>query len=644
MVSARPAADSDIYSHVLRSTVWIAVPMPGGGASFGSGSLIDVKNGLVLTNYHVVGKASHAAVLFPRYDDGGRPVMNRDTYVETLQKEKTNVPKSEVVARDEKVDLALIKLATVPEGVLPLAVADKGVTVGQTVHSVGNPRTGMWFYTKGTVRYLDPKKAWKAGDAGGGNVQNLESAVIITDSPTNPGDSGGPLVNDQGELVGVTHGFDPSSRGNSLFIDRTEVLQVVEGYCKSKGLTWEKSQRRLEVTTVVDGDVPSLVGELSDADPKTRARAAEMLGRMGPKAKLAAGDLGKLLKDPQELPRRMALEALAKLGPDARPAAPALVEALRDSDASIREEAARVLGKVGPDVKSQAFHGLAMALSDSVKGVRVAAAEALSNLGPLEPADLPVVLKVLKTGDPEARVSAARALGNFTAQAKEVAPELIEAYRKHSDPQLRRAVLMSLAGFGEQAKEVLTLLGEAFKSNNPELMKAASQAVAKLGPEAQSVVPELAARLEGAEPTTRKEMLAALQKVGPAAKEAVPALAKLLADKDHDTRLAALAVVETLPKDAKPAVPALIQLFTLEKEQESRVIAVLTKVGPDAVKELTVSLKDLDPWVRMGAVKTLGSLGPAAIRAARPLLILTQTDPTIEIRVEAQKAYNSVKR
>src|SRR4051812_7903234 len=67
-----------VYQHVLKSTVWIISQHREGTAS-GSGSLIDRRRQLVLTNYHVVGDIDRATVLFPDYRDG-KLVAERDYY------------------------------------------------------------------------------------------------------------------------------------------------------------------------------------------------------------------------------------------------------------------------------------------------------------------------------------------------------------------------------------------------------------------------------------------------------------------------------------------------------------------------------------------------------------------------------------
>jgi len=207
-----------VYQKVMKSIVWIHSSRGGDKRVTGSGSLIDLKNRLVLTNYHVVGDVNRATVVFP-ITEKGRLVAERDYYLERL---RANGIPGRVVARDEKRDLALIQLERVPEGVEALPLATGGVSPGQPVHSVGNPGDSgaLWVYTPGKVRQVYFKK-WKADLEG--RTATFEAEVVETDSPTNPGDSGGPLVNDQGQLVGVTQGGAFKARLLSTFIDVSEV-------------------------------------------------------------------------------------------------------------------------------------------------------------------------------------------------------------------------------------------------------------------------------------------------------------------------------------------------------------------------------------------------------------------------------------
>jgi S1-C subfamily serine protease len=220
---AQPSPDpgTQVYAKVVRSTVWIH-SRHGQYQASGSGSLIDRRRLLVLTNYHVVGEDDRATVVFPQYRDG-RLVAERSEY----QRRFSDISiKGRVVARDKQHDLSVIQIESVPAGVSALPLAEKTVSAGQSVHSIGNPggSGALWVYTPGRVRQVYNKK-WRAKLDD--HVAEFSGEVVETDSATNPGDSGGPLVNDGGELVGVTQGGAVQANLLSTFIDVSEVKKFL---------------------------------------------------------------------------------------------------------------------------------------------------------------------------------------------------------------------------------------------------------------------------------------------------------------------------------------------------------------------------------------------------------------------------------
>lgn len=258
-----PATDTGIsvYRQVLKSVVWVHSERGPGKLATGSGSLIDKRRRLVLTNYHVVGNVPRATVFFPEYD-GKRVVPERKFY--TDRSARLGIP-GEVLEVDKAADLALIRIDRVPDGVAELPVAGESPDPGQTVHSVGNPgRSGaLWVYTPGKVRQVYGK-TWKA-KLDERTVHTFDARVVETDSPTNPGDSGGPLVNDKGHLVGVTEGGATDAQSISLFVDVSEVKKLLN--------------RRAVVA--LRADAAKAAGK--DKDPAKPARDKPLAGKDGGK-------------------------------------------------------------------------------------------------------------------------------------------------------------------------------------------------------------------------------------------------------------------------------------------------------------------------------------------------------------------------
>ncbi len=150
--------------------------------SLGSGFIIR-EDGYLLTNSHVVERATEITV---RLSDGRQ------------------FP-GKVVGRDEKTDLALLKVEARGLPVVPFGDSDK-LQVGELVMAIGNP-----FGLEGTV--TTGIVSAKGRVIGAGPYDDF----IQTDAAVNPGHSGGPLVNTAGAVVGVNTAI-VSETGGSLGI------------------------------------------------------------------------------------------------------------------------------------------------------------------------------------------------------------------------------------------------------------------------------------------------------------------------------------------------------------------------------------------------------------------------------------------
>jgi S1-C subfamily serine protease len=146
--------------------------MSGQGA--GSGFVLD-DAGHIVTNHHVVAEAERVTVLF--YDS---------TEVE-----------AEIVGTDPQSDLAVIRVASMPDGVQPLPLTNSDdVRVGDWVIAIGNPFGLGGSMTVGIVS--------ATGRVIPAAVTSFSiPQAIQTDAAINPGNSGGPLLNTSGEVIGV---------------------------------------------------------------------------------------------------------------------------------------------------------------------------------------------------------------------------------------------------------------------------------------------------------------------------------------------------------------------------------------------------------------------------------------------------------
>ncbi|WP_206202921.1 DegQ family serine endoprotease [Thioalkalivibrio sp. XN8] len=149
--------------------------------SAGSGVIVDAKEGLVLTNAHVVDGADEIDV--------------------TLQDDRNY--KAEIIGTDPASDIALLRIEA--DNLTEIRMADSAAAqVGDFVLAIGNPFGLGHTVTSGIISALGRS---------GINPEGYED-FIQTDASINPGNSGGALVNLRGELVGVNSAIISRGGGN----------------------------------------------------------------------------------------------------------------------------------------------------------------------------------------------------------------------------------------------------------------------------------------------------------------------------------------------------------------------------------------------------------------------------------------------
>lgn len=151
--------------------------------SLGSGVILS-EDGIVVSNYHVVGEATDIRVV----------LNDRREYA------------ARVLLGDEEADLAVLQIDDAP--VLPmLELRDSDtVQVGELVLAIGNPFGVGQTVSSGIVSGLA-----RSGTATG----NARGYFIQTDAPINPGNSGGALVDVNGYLIGINTAILSRSGGSN---------------------------------------------------------------------------------------------------------------------------------------------------------------------------------------------------------------------------------------------------------------------------------------------------------------------------------------------------------------------------------------------------------------------------------------------
>jgi serine protease Do len=140
-------------------------------SSLGSGFVIDGKEGLIVTNNHVIEGADEIIISF---NDGSKLKVDK------------------VLGKDTKTDLALLKVTPKKPLVAVTFGSSATLKVGDWVMAIGNPFGLGGSVTVGII-------SAKQRDINSGPYDDY----LQTDAAINKGNSGGPLFNMDGEVIGV---------------------------------------------------------------------------------------------------------------------------------------------------------------------------------------------------------------------------------------------------------------------------------------------------------------------------------------------------------------------------------------------------------------------------------------------------------
>jgi serine protease Do len=247
---------------------------PHGGTSLGSGFIIDPA-GYIVTNNHVIEDAEEVKVL-------------------THDNEEL---KATIVGRDEKTDLALLKV----EAGHPLPAVNWGdseaLRIGDWVMAIGNPFGLGGSVTAGIV-------SARQRDINSGPYDDY----IQTDASINRGNSGGPMFNMDGQVVGInTAIFSPSGGSVGIgFAIPSNLAKPIIAQIKQFGKP-KRGWLGVRIQTVS----PELAEGLRLKDPKGALVASVTKDGPADKAGIKQGDVvlkfdGKEITQMRGLPRIVA--------------------------------------------------------------------------------------------------------------------------------------------------------------------------------------------------------------------------------------------------------------------------------------------------------------------------------------------------
>ena len=209
-LKVRGAVGSNIFAKYSYAVVFILTHTD----YRGSGAVIDNKNGLILTSWHIVQEAyeknQNVSIYF-------KPKSGKDIDINNFW--SANIKK---IHKDA--DLALLKLNKIPEEIISIDIGIiSDIKVGDDTHVIGHPSDGLfWSYTKGIISQFRKDHEWFYDE------KNKHKADIIqTQAPINPGNSGGPLLNDDGSLIGVVTMGMEGGQGLNFAVAVSEVKKLI---------------------------------------------------------------------------------------------------------------------------------------------------------------------------------------------------------------------------------------------------------------------------------------------------------------------------------------------------------------------------------------------------------------------------------
>jgi len=180
--SDRPLSARAVYDMVSPSVVDITATLGyDDETASGTGFFVDPKDGLVLTNNHVIRDATSVTVSIPG---------------------KQRAYQARIVGADTSADIAVLRITPLPGAPSAPIGNSSAVAVGSTVVAIGNragaggPPVLAPGVISGTGRTI------QAADGASGFSETLHN-MLQTTAKIQPGDSGGPLADSAGVVIGV---------------------------------------------------------------------------------------------------------------------------------------------------------------------------------------------------------------------------------------------------------------------------------------------------------------------------------------------------------------------------------------------------------------------------------------------------------
>ncbi|MFQ5952385.1 MAG: HEAT repeat domain-containing protein, partial [Candidatus Omnitrophota bacterium] len=378
--------------------------------------------------------------------------------------------------------------------------------------------------------------------------------------------------------------------------------------------------------------VSALRKALDDETKLVRKAAARALGKIGPDAIAAIGDLKKLAFKKGEDPR-VRITAAKALGTTGLTGISALGGKLTDKDAQNRVFAAQMLGELGPDTPKikMIFPALEDALEDPEVEVREAALEAFESLNELirERTIKKLTADLTDKKDPDVRNNAVeelRKLGKLTMgyEIKKNTADLAD-----NDPDIRRGGAEALGEMGLIAKEAIPVLAAAAREDADENVRVtAIIALGEISPTDLNAKPVIVESLKDTNPSqVRAAAIRTLSSVHPALPADTRAIMSASGDDDAGVREAVARFLGEVERVTPEVISVLIKLLKDEEERVRKAtVEAFAGAGDEAVSSLAEVAKDekQSDSIRKAAIEALGGITPSTTKSVNALITLVR--------------------
>lgn len=212
------------------------LPMEGSG----SGSVLN-RNGLILTNFHVI--------------DGAQQIK--------VALHTGNSYDAEVIGKDPHNDIAVLKIDAPPDDLEPVELGDSArLRVGQHIYAIGNPFGLERTLTRGIISSLNRSLPGRGG--------RTMRSIIQLDAALNRGNSGGPLLDSHGRLIGMNTAI-ASSTGENTGVGFAIPVNTIRRVVPQLVETGKVVRPDLGINKVYESDDGLVIATLIPGGPAERA-------------------------------------------------------------------------------------------------------------------------------------------------------------------------------------------------------------------------------------------------------------------------------------------------------------------------------------------------------------------------------------